>query len=268
MTCDTSPVTTVTITPSYSKGLAYSWTVSKGFEGGYPWKFVVEEGKTVKGPWKAISPELENKFTWSETELRCVPKDSVLAFRIKTIDASGKIYYSHTKDPYGDLGRREFLLAREMMRKEALQMRKLSGTQGQLWIKSIFGPPCTECLDPITKDVLDADCEHCFGTGHKPGYHGPYTSWMTFSPKQRNKHMPADGKGLREDYKFQVRMLGLPRVKKDDVLIDTAQGKCYYVSTIVNTTELRRIPVVQTAGANETPVTDAVYKLGQQDNAG
>ena len=142
-------------------------------------------------------------------------------------------------------------------------MQGMSGVCGLIWVKSIFGAKCTECTDFVGGNPTNSNCSTCFGTGRVPGYHGPYPTWLTFSPAQRKKHLPNDKKGVHEDYTFTVRMVGTPRVKKDDILVDIATDKRYYVDTIVNVAEMRRIPIVQQIVANEIPVSSPLYRLGE-----
>jgi hypothetical protein len=138
----------------------------------------------------------------------------------------------------------------------------MSGVCGQIWRKAIFGPQCTECTDFVGGNTMNSSCGACFGTGRTPGYHGPYATWFMFSPSQRKKHLANDNKGVHEDYTYSVRMLGSPRVNKDDIIVDSGTGKHYYVDVIVNVAEIRRIPIVQHVTANEIPVSSPLYALG------
>lgn len=257
----TNPFKYISIQPHYAAGFAFCWEISQSFFDALPWTFRVQQGPSPDGPWTDVSPGLENIFSWAETSKRLINKDVVLYFRIKLTTPKGE-YYSHVKTPYGDVGRREYLLIREMMRKEVLQARTLSGIMGKLWIRATFGPKCTHCIDPITGDVKDSNCPYCFGTGREPGYHGPYDMWMTFSPADRDEQMAPDGSGTRQPYSFSVRAISCPVAKDCDVIIDPCQDKRYYVDKVQQLTEIRRIPVVQTLIVHEAPNSEPIYRLG------
>jgi len=239
----------------------FTWEVSAGFTAGGPWIFYVERGITQNGPWTVLSPPLTNQYAWATTERLVAPKDPVLYFRVRMVTPDAKEYLSPVIMPYGTLDRREFLIVQEIMRKELLQMEQMAGVPITIWLKAIFGPVCDECRDFVTGDILKQDCPYCFGTGVKPGYHGPYCSWGTFSPIRRQKMMQPDQTTTQEPYSVQLRMLGVPRLKKDDVIVDSRADKRYYVDTIQNATEIRRIPVIQDIVANEIPTSSPLYKL-------
>lgn len=250
------------LVPSHAAGHIFTWTVNPAFKATEHLDFWIQWGAAQDGPWEDLSPKLTDQYLWQGDPV-VMPKDPVQFYRLKMVTAGyPEPLYSPMRAPYGDLGRREFLLVAEIMRKELLQMQQLAGVPGLIWVKSVFGPGCTKCRDPITGDVLKQDCSDCFGTGRTPGYHGPYCTWLTLSPHQRNKHMQNDKTTTREQYSHQARMLGTPRVKKDDILVDVQQDKRYYVDTIQDLTEIRRIPVVQNVLINEIPSSSPVYKLG------
>ena len=139
-----------------------------------------------------------------------------------------------------------------------------AGVLGQLWCKSVFGPPCKKCRDPVTQDPLTANCDQCYGVGKIPGYHGPYPVWFTFSVSQRTKGMAEDGTGGREDFPYDVRVIGFPVLKKDDILVDTQMDRRFYVNAVQHLLELRRVPVIQNITAKEISLGEYVYHLGEK----
>ena len=252
----------VDITPSYARGFSFAWTLDPEFNAPAPWTFFVEEGPTQAGPWKTISPAIVNTYGWAEAGPRLAPKDPVLCFRIR-LEAGGATHASHVVSPYGDLGRREFLIARDIIRQELLQQRKLAGIQCQVWRKAIFGPKCDACADFVSDEPTTANCPACFGTGHVPGYHGPYPMWVTVSPDNRRKHMTDnDQTSVKEPYSNVGRFVGTIRLKKDDIVVDTAADRRYFVDDVQNVLEIRRYPVVQQATLNQIAPTHPVFKLG------
>lgn len=256
-----NPFRTVEILPSYALGFGFSWEIRPDFDKPSPWTFQVEEAETQDGPWTPLSPALVNTYGWAESAPRVAPKDPVLYFRVRML-AGGQFYYSHVAAPYGDLGRREFLIVRDIIRQELLQQRLLAGTPCQLWRKSVFGPRCADCTDFVTSEPTDAACRGCYGTGRVPGYHGPYPAWVTFTADHRRKHMTDnDQTGVKEPYANMGRIVGTVRVKKDDIVVDTAADRRYFVDDVQNLMEIRRYPVVQQATLNQIAVTHPVFNL-------
>lgn len=254
------PIEHISIAPSFKSGFSFSWVVSPELADAGPWVFYVQQAQTQEGPWIDMSPALTNAYLWQQDGPVLLPKDPILFYRIKLITAL-RTYYSHVRTPYADLNRADFLQAREIMRNEVVQARHKAGILGNVFIKPVTGPKCTDCLDPVTGDVINPDCETCNGTGVASGYHGPYQAWMTFSPHRRNKGMQQDHLGVHEDYEYTVRIVGCPIVKKDDVLVDPNSDKRYYVNAVHNIMELRRVPLIQQIEAREAPTSEQIYNL-------
>lgn len=252
----------IDIAPSYARGFVFSWRINEDFADPDPWKFVVQESETPNGPWRDISDVLENTFFFSEKEPRIAPKDQTLYFRILLQTSKGK-YESHVESPYCSLPRREFLLAREIMRKKILMQEKSEGVLSFVWYKAIFGPPCGKCGDFVLGDTKDSRCTRCFGTGRVPGYYGPFPAYVSYSPMERNKNMQ-NMSGVNEIYTIRGEVIGSLRLKKDDVIVDPVSNSRFFVDTVQNLVEFRRYPVIQSAMLNEIAKTHIVYKLGSK----
>ena len=259
----TDAFTKVTILPHYALGFIFSWDVSQEIMDKGPWKFVVEEAPAKDGPWTPVSPELANTHHWIETTRRVVNKNQVLLFRVKLITGV-RTYYSAVREPYSDLNRREYLIAREIMRREVLHARTLAGGLARVWLRSTFGPQCTVCKDPVTGDVINTACQVCFGTGRNPGFYGPFDLWFVPTPTQRDTVMAPDGTGTREPIVNTFKTIGFPHMKDGDILIDKQAGKRYYVDSVSQAVELRGYPLVQQLEGREIPVSDPVYNLFSQ----
>lgn len=252
----------IDISPSYEGGFVFSWEMASDFGDSAPWKFTVSESETPNGPWSAVSPVLENTFFFSENKRRVAPKDQTLYFRISLDTPSGH-YESHVESPYCSLPRREFLLAREVMRKEILMQRKMSGVLSSIWYKSIFGPPCPDCGDFVLGDTRNSRCKSCFGTGHVPGYYGPFPAYVSYSPIERDKKMESPD-GVSEPYVVSGQAIGALRLKKDDVVCDPVSGSMFFVGVVRNLVEFRRYPVIQSFALSEIAKTHVVYGLGKR----
>jgi len=252
------------VTPDYSKGFLFSWRLRGGFNDPYPWKFRVQGALSQNGPWTDISPALENRVAWRAPGGLRVNKSDVIFLRL-VLDTPEGHYESYVRTPYGDLDRREFLIGKEVMRKEVLHMSKLAGTECEVWSVANYGPRCPHCLDPITGQPRVGHCRYCLGTGFEHPYIGPFPSWCTFS--ENNQHQLSeglDGNGMLEQKRFQVRMVNSVPVKKNDVVHDKGSGKRYYVNQVAIAAEIRRVPLVQTLVVDEIAVTDPAYKIGEE----
>lgn len=206
-----------------------------------------------------ISPAVEDAYVWKELKRNPVGKSDVLYFRLSLKTPNGT-YVSPVIKPYGTLPRRDFLIAREIMRQSILHSKGMGGVECLVYITSTFGPKCTKCLDPITGMIRDSHCSTCYGTGRAPAYHGPYTSWVEFSPDV--EHITETSQtGTTEKKSFQARMIGNPGLKQGDIVIVPSSDKRYYISKVSKTTEIRRVPILQDLILEEAPLTDKIYDL-------
>ena len=260
-----SPFYSVRISPNYVGGFLYSWEMAGGFDDPAPWIFIVQRGPSDNGPWETISPELVNVIAWKdEGGKNLVGKSNTLYFRVVLRTSRGE-YFSHAIQPYGDLTRREYLLAREIIRREALRARVLAGVECDMYIRSTFGPRCTFCIDPVTGDVRDSNCKKCFGTGRYPAYCGPHRMMLSFSPDVSHVKQNSND-GTHETRTFEAIAIGNPVLKKGDVIIDKAQDKRYVVGVASVVSEVRRVACLQKIGFDEAPLNDPVYRIGQEDD--
>ena len=260
-----SPFYAFRISPNYLGGFLYSWEISGGFNDPAPWVFRVQKGSTDNGPWEDISPDLANVVAWmDEGGKNLYGKSNTLYFRVVMKTPRGR-YFSHAMQPYGDLPRREYLLAREIIRRESLRARVLSGRECDLYIRSTFGPKCTFCIDPVTGDVRDSHCRKCLGTGRYPAYFGPHRIMLSFSVDAAHT-MSNSNDGTHETKTFEAIAIGNPVMKKGDVIVDTSSDKRYVVGVASVISEVRRVPCLQKVGFDEAPLSDSVYRIGNRDD--
>lgn len=259
-----SPFYAFRISPNYLGGFLYSWEISGGFNDPAPWTFIIQKGSTAEGPWETISPEVVNAIAWRDSGGKHLyGKANVLYFRAVMRTPRG-MYISPVIQPYGDLSRRDYLLAREIIRREALRARVLSGRECDLYIRSTFGPKCTFCIDPVTGDVRDSHCKKCLGTGRYPAYFGPHRMMLSFSPDVSH-HKINSNDGTHETRTFEAQAIGNPVMKKGDVIVDLSQDKRYVVGSASVVSEVRRIPCLQRVAFEEAPLSDPIYRLGNMD---
>lgn len=254
------PISVLEILPYHGQGFVFRWELNDSFSAPGPFAFVIQMAPTPAGPWESISGSIVDMYYWADTR-KPVGKTAARNYRVVMVDGDGKSYASESVLPCGDLSLSEFLIAREVLRKEELNARRFSGVRGQVWISAEYGTKCPACLDPITGQVRDSHCKKCHGTGFYPSHYGPFDMWFQFSQKRNHGASHDEVGGTKDDKPFSVRAVGTPRLKKNDVIRDTATGKMYYIQDVTNAAEIRRIPVVQQLNVSEAATTDQCYDL-------
>ena len=247
------------VLPDYASGFAFHWRIRGGFSAPGPWTFRVQRGRTQEGPWSDVSPALSGCSCWKAPGGLRVSKSDTLFFRVVLSTPSGE-FPSPVRSPYGDLSRDEFLIAREIMRREVLHMAGMAGVECDVWNVASEGPRCPRCLDPVTGHPRDGRCRHCLGTGFDPPYLGPFRTWASFSEDSQHRVQEGqEGEGVVEQRPFQARMACSVPVRKNDVVRDVRSGKCYFVNASLSAAELRRVPLVRTLELSEAATTDPAY---------
>lgn len=253
------PLSELQILPYHGQGFIFRWRLNDSFSAPPPFEFRVQSSPTPSGPWTDMSGRIKDTFFWAADRLP-VSKTASRNYRVAMTDADGREYASEPKIPCGDLSLHEFLIAREVLRKEELNARRFTAVHGELWIAATYGRRCP-CLDPITGDVRSSHCHMCHGTGFVPSHFGPFGMWMQFSEKQNHGASHDAVGGTKDDKHFSVRVIGTPQVKKNDVIRDEGSGMMYYVQAVSNVAEMRRIPIVQQLTVSEAATTDQCYDL-------
>lgn len=261
MTTRDDAISVFSVVPDYSRGFTFHWRLSGGFEEPGPYVFRVQRGKSVGGPWEDLSQRLVDAYAWRMPERARTSKSQSLYFRLVLETGSGT-HSTDARTPYGDLDRREFLIGREIMRREMLHMTRMAGVECDLWTAVDYGPKCPRCLDPITGHTRDNHCRFCLGTGRYPAYVGPFRTWGMFSEDSRHETAEGpDGNGVVENKQFTLRTVCSVPVRKNDVARDVRTGKMYYVNAVQISAEIRRVPIVQTLHVSEAAVTDPIYLM-------
>ena len=87
---------------------------------------------------------------------------------------------------------------------------------------------------------------------------------FSFSPDLAHKKDNAND-GTHETRTFEALAIGNPVLKKGDVIIDVAQDKRYVIGVSSVVAEVRRIACLQKVGIDESPLSDPVYRIGNED---
>jgi hypothetical protein len=246
-------IAAIDIVPNYFNGFTFKWTVEPDFTGPRPWQFIVQESKN-DSTWNDISAVIEDAFIYQEHKRRLYPRTDVVKFRIKSM-SDGKEYVSFTVAPYAEMNKREFLLAREIMRKEILIMKRSSGVGIKLYKYDYFAKTPSEGIDPVSGSVVDPDYR-------VPGvYYGPYDLYGAFEPQEKEIKQEDDGRGYSEQFFFKVRTIGFPYINPYDILFDDTEDRAFHVEKVKNVAEIRRFAIVQELNVRELPKSDATYRL-------
>ncbi len=241
------------------------WELHRHFADAPPLVFQLQTGNTGNpnaADWQDVGTAAVNSTYAEDDERRegAYGKRLLTHYRVKLVTAAG-VYVSLPVATYGELRERDWLLAREIIRKETLR-HGLVSRDGYLLKRMRFGTPCTICLDPLTGEITDGKCPTCNGTGFEVGYHAPTPLVLDMSPEaiielRRGTEPP----GPSRPTDLKGRILGFPQVNKEDVWVDEKSDQRFFIHEIWHMAEWRGIPLVVQVGIRLAPYSDQIYRL-------
>lgn len=228
-----NPFTDVKLSPSFNKGHVVSWRLD-------PFYLINGEEQL----------ELEVSGTPSFSDIRNTIPGSLTAFFI-TDDVNEK--QGHGKDTYyrlkltiGDTivysrtvsfvasryGRREYVMAREMQRKELLRARKFTGGEVYLVKRRVIAKPVElgYDIDPITMQRL-TNQNPTHATEYETGYHAPVKLYASFEDYVTTRDASPGGLGLQARVQQGFRAIGYPAIDTYDLIVDPTNDQRYQVTS-------------------------------------
>lgn len=235
----------IKISPSRVRGCLYDayWGVSplREVPGFVPW-FNIEASETEIGPWIPLLDEpvrADFALGLGRTVFRA-SSPPLARLSIAPSDSDEAVQWSRPYTPGHDFKPGDFLLYREVLRKEMLTLEKHSGYPCYLIKRIRGGFPCPKCADEIlgiaSASPVDGsgDCGLCFGTGTYGGYHRPQpllVDWPERPSGSGTQTMSEIGKS--EDQKFSpVHVFAYPTISSDDILVDAGTGNRFIVIAV------------------------------------
>jgi hypothetical protein len=238
-----------------------------------PYTFQLQTGNSGNPnatDWVNVGTAGVNNFFAEDDERRegNYGKALVTHYRVVLTTADGKKYVSLPVHTFGELQEKDWLLAREIVRKERLR-HNLVSVEGYLLKRLRFGEKCESCTDPLTGGILDSKCPECNGTGFKVGYHPPTPLAVDMNPEAVIDLLKGtEPPGPTTIVENQMRILGFPALAKHDIWVDGKSDQRWIMHEIANMAEWRHVPLVVTTKVKLLPMTDQAYKIPVDDTEG
>jgi hypothetical protein len=242
-------------------GTTVYWGLQRWFNDVGPYRFRLQWAETKHGQWEDVPTAPLIDVYWAEDpNQRMWAKELESYYRVILTTADGE-YVSFPQQASGTWNKREWLIARDICRKEWLRLEKQVGVRGYLLKRKIWGERCTACTDwDNPTDPSDSSCTVCWGTGIVGGYFPAIATYIDSNLIPREKEI-ADNAGMRENLTTQARMFGYPHVATYDIFIDAKTDRRWIVRKVDNVAELRGQPLIYNAEIRLAPFTDPVYDI-------
>lgn len=240
------------------------WQLDRTFNQPGPYVFQLQLGKTGlrdAADWVNIGPPVVNGYAAYDPAWREAGYDLLDHYRV-VLTTPTDVYVSQAANCYGDLPERDWVLAREIIRKEQLRF-KYVAVPGYLLKPFRFGKPCRRCRDELTQEVLDSDCPVCNGTGFEVGYHPPLAlQCWDLSPQSIQENVDAQVKGAtRENPYVTARVIGFPAINKGDIWVNGSSDERWLVETIQVAAAMRNVPIVYQIKMGLIPLSNTAYAI-------
>lgn len=242
------------------------WEINRDFLGPLPHTFQLQAGNTGNPnatDWINVGLPGVNTYFAEDDQRRegNYGKTLMTHYRVILTDGHGHRHASRPVHTFGELMEKDWLFAREIVRKERLR-HNLVSVEGYLLRRMRFGEPCDSCTDPLTGEILDSKCKECNGTGFKVGYHPPTPLSVDMNPEaviELLKGTEAPGPTTIVDN--HMRILGFPAIAKHDVWVDGKSDQRWIFHEVANMAEWRHVPLVTDVTIKLLPFTDIVYTI-------
>lgn len=239
------------------------WEYLDGFadEGPYVTQLQVSQaGHNNATDWVNVGlPATDTNYLNDETQ-RVYGRTLDLSYRVALTTATG-VYVSQPVQCWGELSEKDWLLAREIVRKETVRQSGLAGRQGYLLKRRRTGAVCS-CVDPLTGEVVNSDCPECYGTGIKTGYFAPQPCvCFAVEPRDQQEELEFDSRGQTAPSMSQARALAVPPINERDIWVDANSDERWSVEKVTHAAELRGVPLVVSLVLCQVPFSDIIYKI-------
>lgn len=232
----------VVITPHMRGGSTVSWWLdAKRFKVEGPYIFFLEWAEHPDADFVQVAgPTADSVLVDSEQRRFSKLPHSVYRVRVNTPIGD---YYSASHLVMGNWNRHDYLLARDVIRREYLQLIRYTGTRGVYLARKQWGELCTDCTDYHTEMVTNSHCAVCYGTGFVGGYHNASQLYLG-EDRTAVRGQRKDGIGVVTDQVQIVRAVACPFLTAKDVWVNLDTDERWSIEQKRELVAMRGVPLV------------------------
>lgn len=240
------------------------WQLEPLFNDPGPYVFQLQYGNTGipdSPDWHNVGSPILNGYVAFDDAWRNSSSDLLTHYRV-TLTTPKDIYVSQPVNCFGELPERDWLIAREIIRREQLRHKYVS-VSGFLLKPYRFGRPCKRCRDALTAEPLDSNCPVCNGTGFEVGFHPalPLQCW-DLSLQTIQEHQDANLKGTtRENAEVTARVIGFPALNRNDIWVNGKSDERWLIHGIQIGAALRGVPIIYNVQMGLLPFSNSAYAI-------
>ena len=245
---------------SVTGGTQVSWKLHSGFNPGSPSTFTLQFSHSgMDGDWEDVVSGVDVCTLTDAVRRLFGGLDMLASYRVKLTDPNNNVFYSADTEVVGKANRHDFLIGRDIFRKELTRLQKYVGKKGWLFKAKRFGTVCVACVDQDTQDVTNSDCAICYGTGIVGGYHTPTEFWFELGLQAGSISMDPNH-GTAEHVLTNSRAVAAPGLDDYDLWVRDDTDERYFVRDASAIAFLAR-PLVIVAKLYKSPMDNVIYAL-------
>ncbi len=178
------------------------------------------------------------------------------------------VYASNPAPIWGILNKKDWLVAREIIRKEQLRHSMVS-CDGFMVRRMRYGVQDPNAVDPLTEEVIDSGNRSSWGTAFKVGYHPPVPFTMDVDNESMNEYRGgADlAKHSSRPARFVARVVAFPEVAKEDFWVDCNTDERWVIHEIKSIASWRGVPLISELQIALAPHSDIIYRIPTSPDA-
>lgn len=246
-------------------GTMIAWELYEGFKAKGPFHFFVDFARSGSNEWQPIntSPVVDDCFFTDVTQ-RHYDQLADFYYRVRLLlpNEGCAVHLSQPHQANGLWLKPDWLLAREIIRKEYLLQTKRTNMSAHGWIfkRRRWGQLCSRCLDWDTQEVK-TECASCFGTKFEGGYFPAIDFRVTWDAPWNRSFLYHEQVSIQNNVKRIGRAVAYPYLDKNDVFMRRDSGERYHIDKINTVVEVGGIPIVVMVEMNLAPTTDLIYTI-------
>ncbi|RKX21348.1 MAG: hypothetical protein DRP45_12420 [Candidatus Zixiibacteriota bacterium] len=248
----------VIATPHMLGGTVVNWALRSGLALEGPYTFYLEWAEHPDAGWEEVAGPTSD-MVLVDTQQRRFSKLPHSVYRVR-LEAASETRYSDPNPLMGNWNRHDFLLAREVVRREYLLLTRYTGTLGAYLARKQWGSLCSSCADYDTGQPTNAHCTECWGTGITGGYHA--ASNLYLAEGRTNFRTSRDGaRGMVSDQVQAARAVACPFLTAEDLWINLQTDERWAIQSKRTLVEVRGKPLVWDVELRLLPPSDIAYEI-------
>lgn len=242
------------------------WELSQAFRAAGPYTFYLQAsyaGHENAADWVTIGqPQVNVTQLIDDTARESTGKALLTHYRVVMV-SRGRTYVSKGEGIFGTLPRKDWLIAKEITRKELLRLKNNVGVEGFLLRRYRYGVQDSNTVFKMTGDIIDTSKASDRGTGFKGGYHPPVSCLIDMENRARQETRGDDsppGQNKTDDT-MTARIPAIIDLVKEDVWGHTATDERFIVESANAVARVRGVPIVYQVTMQLLPHSHPVYRI-------